>query len=104
MQKQAPSVFQLATIAGFALSCFGILLFLWVSVGGPTQLKAKGYTLNAPFTEAGLLAVQSDVRISGISVGNVSKIDVGSGPAAGPPGAAIDLNDPCAPSPPNTGG
>jgi virulence factor Mce-like protein len=102
MQKQAPSVFQLATIAGFALSCFGILLFLWVSFGGPTPLKAKGYTLKVPFTEAGLLAVQSDVRISGISVGKVSKIDLGSGKDAGKAVATIELNDTYAPIPSNT--
>ena len=102
MQKQAPSVFQLATIAGFALSCFGILLFLWVSFGGPTPLKAKGYTLKVPFTEAGLLAVQSDVRISGISVGKVSKIDLGSGKDAGKAVATVELNDTYAPIPSNT--
>ena len=102
MQKQAPSVFQLATIAGFALSCFGILLFLWVSFGGPTPLKAKGYTLKVPFTEAGLLAVQSDVRISGVSVGKVSKIDLGSGKDAGKAVATIELNDTYAPIPSNT--
>ena len=99
MQKQAPSVFQLATIAGFALSCFGILLFLWVAFGGPTPLKAKGYTLKVPFPEAGQLAVQSDVRISGISVGRVTKIDLGSGKDAGKAVATIELNDTYAPIP-----
>ena len=102
MQKQAPSVFQLATIAGFALSCFGILLFLWVTFGGPTPLKAKGYTFKVPFTEAGLLAVQSDVRISGVSVGKVTKIDLGSGEDAGSAVATITLNDKYAPIPAST--
>ena len=27
----------------FALSCFGILLYLWVSFGGSTPLKPTGY-------------------------------------------------------------
>jgi virulence factor Mce-like protein len=102
MQKQAPSVFQLATIVGFALSCFGILLFLWVSFGGPTPLKAKGYVIKVPFTEAGLLAVQSDVRISGVSVGKVSKIELGEGENAGRAIATIELNDTYAPVPSNT--
>jgi phospholipid/cholesterol/gamma-HCH transport system substrate-binding protein len=102
MQKQAPSFFQLATIAGFALSCFGILLFLWVSFGGPTPLRAKGYEFKVPFTEAGLLAVQSDVRISGISVGKVTKIDLGSGKDAGKAVATIELNDTYAPIPADT--
>ena len=102
MQKQAPSVFQLATIAGFALSCFGILLFLWVSFGGPTPLKAKGYTLKVPFTEAGLLAVQSDVRISGVSVGKVTKIELGEGENAGRAEATIELTNTYAPVPSDT--
>jgi phospholipid/cholesterol/gamma-HCH transport system substrate-binding protein len=102
MQKQAPSVFQLATIAGFALSCFGILLFLWITFGGPTPLKAKGYTFKVPFTEAGLLAVQSDVRISGVSVGKVTKIELGSGKDAGRAVATVTLNDRYAPIPVNT--
>src|SRR6476620_2042309 len=99
MQKQAPSVFQLATLAGFALSCFGILLFLWVAFGGPTPLQAKGYTLDVPFREDGQLAVQSDVSISGISVGKVTKIDLGSGKDAGSAVATIELNDTYAPIP-----
>src|SRR5918999_2489704 len=102
MQKQAPSIFQLATIAGFALSCFGLLLFLWVSFGGPTPLKAGGYTLRVPFSEAGLLAVQSDVRISGVSVGKVTKIELGEGENAGRAVATIELSNTYAPVPSNT--
>ena len=102
MQKQAPSFFQLATIAGFALSCFGILLFLWVSFGGPTPLKARGYTFKVPFTEAGLLAAQSDVRISGVSVGKVTKIELGEGEDSGSAVATIELNDKYAPIPADT--
>lgn len=76
MQKRAPTVFQMGTIFGFALSCFAILLFLWVAFGGPTPLKATGYTVKIPFTEAAQLANQSDVRISGVSVGKVQKIEL----------------------------
>ena len=31
------------TMVVFALSCFGLLLFLWLSFGGPIPLKPKGY-------------------------------------------------------------
>ena len=41
MSKKAPSTTQLLVIAGFALSCFGILLFLWITFGGPTPFKAQ---------------------------------------------------------------
>jgi ABC-type transporter Mla subunit MlaD len=74
MSKRAPSTTQLLVIAGFALSCFGILLFLWITFGGPTPFKAKQYEIEIPFNEATQLAQQSDVRISGVSVGKVQDI------------------------------
>ena len=74
MSKRAPSTTQLLVIAGFALSCFGILLFLWVTFGGPTPFKAKPYEIKVPFNEATQLAEQSDVRISGVDVGKVQSI------------------------------
>ena len=76
MSKRAPSTTQLLVIAGFALSCFGILLFLWVTFGGPTPFKAKPYEVKVPFNEATQLAQQSDVRISGVNVGKVQSIDL----------------------------
>jgi len=75
MSKRAPSTAQLLVIAGFALSCFGILLFLWITFGGPTPFKAKPYEIKVPFQEATQLAQQSDVRISGVSVGKVQTIE-----------------------------
>src|SRR4051812_5850881 len=53
----------------FALSCFGLLLFLWLAFGGPVPLKPKGYRFNVAFPEATQLATQADVRIAGVSVG-----------------------------------
>jgi phospholipid/cholesterol/gamma-HCH transport system substrate-binding protein len=76
MSKRAPSTTQLLVIAGFALSCFGILLFLWITFGGPTPFKAKPYVIKVPFDEATQLAQQSDVRISGVSVGKVQDIEL----------------------------
>jgi phospholipid/cholesterol/gamma-HCH transport system substrate-binding protein len=79
MSKRAPSTLQLAIITAFALSCFGILLFLWVTFGGATPFKAKAYQIKVPFTEASQLAEQSDVRISGVDVGKVESIELGPG-------------------------
>jgi ABC-type transporter Mla subunit MlaD len=76
MSKRAPSTTQLLVITGFALSCFGILLFLWVTFGGPTPFRAKTYEVQIPFDEATQLAEQSDVRISGVNVGKVQKIEL----------------------------
>jgi virulence factor Mce-like protein len=74
MQKSAPSLLRVGTMAGFALSCFGLLLFLWVTFGGPIPLLPKGYRVNAAFTGATALAVEADVRISGVPVGKVKAI------------------------------
>jgi phospholipid/cholesterol/gamma-HCH transport system substrate-binding protein len=100
MSKRAPSTGQLLAIAAFALSCFGILLFLWITFGGPTPFKAKSYELEIPFNEATQLAQQSDVRISGVSVGKVQTI------AQAPNGkqamATIAIEDQYAPIPTGT--
>jgi virulence factor Mce-like protein len=59
----------------FALSCFGLLLFLWLAFGGPIPLKPKGYRFNVSFAEATQLAKEADVRISGVPVGKVKSIE-----------------------------
>jgi phospholipid/cholesterol/gamma-HCH transport system substrate-binding protein len=100
MSKRAPSTLQLLVIAGFALSCFGILLFLWVTFGGPTPFKAKSYEIKIPFREATQLAQQSDVRISGVSVGKVQNIAVS--PDGRQATATIDIYDKYAPIPLDT--
>jgi len=74
MVKEAPSLGRIAAMVLFALSCFGLLLFLWLSFGGPVPLKPKGYRFRTSFSEAGQLALQADVRISGVPVGKVESI------------------------------
>lgn len=76
MQKSAPSLGRILVAAGFALSCFGLLLFLWVSFGGPVPLAAKSYRITVNFPEATQLAVESDVRIGGVSVGKVKSVEL----------------------------
>src|SRR3712207_5230448 len=55
----------------FALSCFGLLLFLWLSFGGTVPLKPKGYRVDVAFPEATQLGEYADVRTAGVSVGKV---------------------------------
>lgn len=100
MSKRAPSTTQLLVIAGFALSCFGILLFLWITFGGPTPFKAKTYQINVPFKEATQLAQQSDVRISGVSVGKVQ--DIVLAPDGEQAMAKVDIDDKYGPLPADT--
>jgi len=76
MQKQAPTWPRLLLMAGFALSCFGLLLFLWLSFGGAVPLKPKGYRLQIAFPQAVQLGLQADVRTAGIPVGKVVKKDL----------------------------
>lgn len=71
MIKQAPPVGWLIATAAFALSCFGIVLYLWISFGGPVPVAAQGYRFELDFKEATLLTDNADVRISGVTVGRV---------------------------------
>jgi len=77
MQKQAPTLGRILVMAGFALSCFGLLLYLWVAFGGGFPLKPQGYRFHVHFTEATQLADQADVRISGVPVGKVVNVALG---------------------------
>jgi phospholipid/cholesterol/gamma-HCH transport system substrate-binding protein len=100
MSKRAPSTIQLMVITAFALSCFGILLFLWVTFGGPTPFKAKPYQLKIPFNEATQLAQQSDVRISGVNIGKVQTIELA--PNRKQALATVDIENQYAPLPEDT--
>ncbi|HEY4278396.1 MAG TPA: MlaD family protein [Conexibacter sp.] len=83
-------------MAAFALSCFGLFLYLWISFGGAVPLKPKGYQFHAYFPEAAQLAVQADVRISGIPVGKVANVQLGPGNTTD---ATIQLQERYAPIP-----
>jgi len=72
--KTAPTPGRIAVMALFALASFGACLYLWMAFGGASPLKPKGYRLQIAFPEATSLADQSDVRISGVSVGKVIKL------------------------------
>ena len=76
MIKQAPSLGRIAAMVAFTLSCFGLLLFLWLQFGGPVPLKPEGYRVKVGFPEAVGLNQDVDVRQAGITIGTVRKIDV----------------------------
>jgi phospholipid/cholesterol/gamma-HCH transport system substrate-binding protein len=100
VQKHAPSLGRILVMVAFALSCFGLLLFLWLSFGGPVPLKPKGYRFEVAFREAGQLAQEADVRISGVSVGKVKAIDTDQ--RTGASDATIELQSRYAPIPKDT--
>src|SRR3954452_16989 len=76
MQKQAPSIGRIVVAIVFSLSCFALILFLWITFGGPIPLKPEAYRITAYFPEATQLAVESDVRIGGVTVGKVKTIEL----------------------------
>jgi virulence factor Mce-like protein len=55
----------------FALSCVGLLLFLWLSFGGTIPFNSQGYRFQVGFNNAYDLADYADVRIAGVNVGKV---------------------------------
>jgi phospholipid/cholesterol/gamma-HCH transport system substrate-binding protein len=95
MQKQAPSAGRILIAIGFTLSCFGLLLFLWIAFGGPTPLKPQSYRFTADFPEATTLSPESDVRISGVTVGHVKELELS--PDANATRATIEIEPEFAP-------
>ena len=71
MVKQAPSPFRILAMVAFALSCFGILMFLWLAFGGSIPLRPEGYRFQVALPEAATLAQEADVRLAGVNVGKV---------------------------------
>jgi ABC-type transporter Mla subunit MlaD len=99
METRPPTFGRIAIAAGFALSCFGLLLFLWLAFGGPIPLKSKSYRVDVHFDEASQVAVESDVRISGVSVGKVKAIELGDDGLAD---TTLEIDPKYAPIPSNT--
>jgi phospholipid/cholesterol/gamma-HCH transport system substrate-binding protein len=99
MQKRAPTLGNLLVIALFCLSCFGLLLFLWESFGGPLPFKPKGYQISVAFPRTLSLADESDVKISGVDVGHVVSLTLGKD---GKTHATLELGSQYAPIRANT--
>jgi phospholipid/cholesterol/gamma-HCH transport system substrate-binding protein len=103
VRTRGPTFGQIGVAVAFAFSCFGLLLFLWTTFGGPVPLKPEGYRIKVPLDEATQLAVESDVRISNVSVGKVKSIDLAnSGPNKDLAVATIEIDSPYAPIPEDT--
>lgn len=97
MIKKAPSAVQVAFMAAFAVTCFALLLWLWISFGGSSPLAPKGYRITVRLPDAGQLQPQADVRISGVTVGRV--ISVRHDPRSHDADAVIQVDAAFAPRP-----
>ena len=71
MNTEAPTLGRVLVISGFALTCFCLLLFLWLAFGGAIPLKPQGYRVKVAFSDAATLAEQADVRTAGVPIGRV---------------------------------
>jgi len=96
--KETPSLGRIVAMAGFTLSCFGLLIFLWLSFGGPIPLRPEGYRFKASFREASLLVKEADVRIAGLNVGKVKGKELVDGETV----AEIEIDPEYAPIPADT--
>jgi virulence factor Mce-like protein len=95
METGSPSLSKIVTMVLFALSCVGLLLFLWLSFGGTIPFNPQGYRFRISFPNAAQLATQADVRIAGVSVGKV--IDKSLDPQGNRTIATIQLSNQYAP-------
>lgn len=99
MNRQVPTLGKILTMVLFALSCFGLTLFLWLQFGGAVPFKAQGYRITATFPEATSLSVEADIRIAGVGIGRVKKVVPGSDGRAI---ATLQIDKRFAPLPKNT--
>ena len=56
METRSPSLGKVLTMVLFALSCVGLLLFLWLSFGGTLPFNPQGYRIKVAFQNAEELA------------------------------------------------
>ena len=100
MIKQNPSIGRMIAMAGFTLSVFAILIFLWLAFGGTVPLKPEGYRFTVHMPEAATLAVEADVRMAGVNVGKVKSKELDEGGARTI--VEVQLDDAYAPIPKDT--
>jgi phospholipid/cholesterol/gamma-HCH transport system substrate-binding protein len=95
--KQAPTTGRLLAMIAFALSCFGLLVFLWSTFGGPRPLAPQGWRMHVQFDEGIRLSSQADVRVSGVTIGKVHSVELDT--RTGLTDAVLQIDDTFAPRP-----
>jgi phospholipid/cholesterol/gamma-HCH transport system substrate-binding protein len=100
MNTMAPPLHRILTMVVFALSCIGLLLFLWLSFGGTLPFEPQGYRFTVEFNQAVQLGTEADVRIAGVDIGKV--VSVGLDRHTGLTKAVIQIDSRFAPRPANT--
>jgi virulence factor Mce-like protein len=75
MVTEAPSRGVILVTSLFTLSCICLILFVWSTIGGSVPLQSQGYRFKAEFQDASQLSKHAAVRISGVDVGHVVKVE-----------------------------
>jgi phospholipid/cholesterol/gamma-HCH transport system substrate-binding protein len=71
---QRLTVGRLAAVVGFSLSCFVLLVYLWLQSGGGIPLAPEGYRVHVLMPQTKGLGPHSDVRVSGVTIGHIVRI------------------------------
>jgi virulence factor Mce-like protein len=74
MVTQAPKRSSVFAAVAFALSCIGLIIFVWTQFGGTIPFAPAGYRIHALFSETGLLVPGEDVRTAGVTIGRVVNV------------------------------
>jgi ABC-type transporter Mla subunit MlaD len=98
MITQLPRKLTLLATAAFILASVLLTLFAWRSVGGTTPLQPKRYEVHALFDNASGLTKNADIRIAGISIGKVAKVEARGLKTE----ATLAIEEPYAPIPSDT--
>lgn len=82
------SVWRTGVLAGFALACVAVFVYLYTGTGAHLPFTSnRPYLVSFATNNAGNLVTASEVRIAGVSVGKIDKID-----NRGAAGAVITLS------------
>ena len=100
MDTLAPRTSRVVLMMAFALSCVGLLVFLWIEFGGSVPLAASPYTFTVEFNQATELGTQDDVEIAGVTVGRV--LSTSPDRRTGLTRAVLEIDHRFAPRPANT--
>jgi phospholipid/cholesterol/gamma-HCH transport system substrate-binding protein len=98
MVTQSPRRAAILVAVVFMLASIGLSLFVWNSLGGGLPLSPKGYRFHATFENASQLQSNAAVRIAGVDVGRVIRVD----PVGLRTDATIEIDAQYAPVPADT--
>lgn len=98
MVTQSPRRAAILVAVVFMLASIGLSLFVWSSLGGNLPMSPKGFRFHATFENASQLQSNADVRIAGVKVGRVIRVD----PEGLRTDATIEIDSRFAPVPADT--